>query len=202
MSKKKDNFNEAVYSMFGVGKAPATEKPAEPEAEEKIAETVDELLADYVKEPESAEEEPVVSEAPEFGVTHIAAGTTVEGKLVSQGNVEIAGHFKGDVDAKGTVTISCDFQGNVIASELCICNCTITGDVKISGKVTLSEGSAVVGNVTAGDFTCCGNVKGDLDVTGNLTLKEKAQIEGNITMGSLMVEQGAVIQGGVASKKK
>ena len=138
----------------------------------------------------------------EMMLTRIAEGTTLAGKLTVQGNVEIAGDFKGDIDATGTVTICNDYYGNVTAAELCVKNCTITGDVKISGKVLLGEASVVIGNVTANEFICHGRVKGDLDIQEDLTLKAKSQIEGNIAMGSLMVEQGAVIEGSISSKKK
>jgi len=186
---KKDNFNEAVYSMFGVGKAPAEAEDAPVEVE------VPEVKEAVVEAPAEVKEEIMP-------LTRIAEGTTMEGKLVAKGDVEIEGDFKGDVEAKGKVTICNDYYGNVTAAALCIRNCTITGDVKISGSMTLSEQSMVIGNVSANEFVCCGRVKGDLDIQGNLTLKEKAQIEGNIAMGTLMVEQGAVIEGSIASKKK
>ena len=189
---KKDNFNEAVYSMFGVGKAPV-------EAEkEEVAAAVE---APEVKE-EIAVEAPAEVKEEVMPLTVIAEGTAMEGKLVAKGDVEIEGDFKGDVEATGKVTICNDYYGNVTAAALCIRNCTITGDVKISGGMTLSEQSMVIGNVSANEFVCCGRVKGDLDIQCNLTLKEKAQIEGNIAMGTLMVEQGAVIEGSIASKKK
>ena len=194
MSKKKDNFNEAVYSMFGVGKAPAEEKAVEVAAEEPVVEEAVMEEAPAVEAVVEAKEEPM-------GLTIVAEGVSMEGKLVSKGNVEISGHFKGDIEAKGVVTICNDYQGNITASELCIKNCSVTGDVNISGKVTLTEGSDIIGNVTAGEFTCCGNVKGDLNVEGNLNLKSQAVIEGNIAMGTLMVEQGAIIDGAISSKR-
>ena len=191
---KKDNFNEAVYSMFGVGKAP-TEAEAAEEVKEETAEVI-------VKETPvvAVTEEPKKEEV--LPLTRIAEGTSMEGKLVAKGDVEIEGDFKGDVEAKGKVTICNDYYGNVTAAALCIKNCTITGDVTIAGSMTLSEQSMVIGNVSANEFVCCGRVKGDLDIQDNLTLKEKAQIEGNIAMGTLMVEQGAVIEGSISSKKK
>lgn len=188
---KKDNFNEDVYSMFGVGKAPVEAEKEEETVEVEIPE---------VKE-EAAEAVDVVMEE-RLPLTRIAEGTSMEGKLIAKGDVEIEGDFKGDIEAKGMVTISNDYYGNVTAAALCIKNCTITGDVKVSGGMTLSEQSMVIGNVAANEFICCGRVKGDLDIQGNLTLKEKAQIEGNIAMGTLMVEQGAVIEGSISSKKK
>ena len=188
---KKDNFNEAVYSMFGVDKAPVGAEKEEATAEVEIPE---------VKEETMEVEEVVVEER--LPLTRIAEDTSMEGKLIAKGDVEIEGDFKGDIEAKGMVTISNDYYGNVAAAALCIKNCTITGDVKVSGGMTLSEQSMVIGNVASNEFICCGRVKGDLDIQGNLTLKEKAQIEGNIAMGTLMVEQGAVIEGSISSKKK
>ena len=69
---KKDNFNEAVYSMFGVGKA-----PVEAEKEEVPAE---------VEIPEVEKVDMEVAEAAvevRMPLTRIAEGTALEGKLVA-----------------------------------------------------------------------------------------------------------------------
>ena len=72
---KKDNFNEAVYSMFGVGKAPVEAEKEEVSAEVEIPE---------VKKEEVEVAEVVVEER--LPLTRIAEGTALEGKLVAQGS--------------------------------------------------------------------------------------------------------------------
>ena len=91
---KKDNFNEAVYSMFGVGKAPVEEEKEEVPAEVEIPE---------VKKEEVEVAEVVVEER--LPLTRIAEGTALEGKLVAQGDMEIEGEFKGDIEADGGISM-------------------------------------------------------------------------------------------------
>ena len=182
----KENLNEAMFSMFGVGKAPTAEEPA-----------VEEVPA--VK---PVAKSAAVVPAPLKPVTYLAPGSCMEGKLKCQGDVDVAGIFKGDIEAEGKVKICANVSGNIKASTLELKNCRLTGDIDVAGLVILDEKAVVEGKITAGELICFGCVKGDLDIQENLMLKEKAQIEGNIAMGSLMVEQGAVIEGSISSKKK
>ena len=90
MSKKeskKDNLNQAMYEMFGVGKAPETEAPKAAPAEAPKA-------APAAKPVEAPKAAPVAESIP---VTYLAPGTVLEGKLTARGDVEIAGELKGDV---------------------------------------------------------------------------------------------------------
>ncbi|MBP0963471.1 MAG: polymer-forming cytoskeletal protein [Oscillospiraceae bacterium] len=177
MSKKK-NLDSAMYSMFGTSsEQPAVE--AEPKMEDKPA-------------------EPVVAAAPApVGVTYLAPGSFMEGKLQTDGNVEIAGNFSGDIIAKGTVILHMVMQGNITAESLQLKGCKMTGNIVANGTVTLDEAASVTGNITAGELVCSGKVKGDLDVKGNLALNEKALVEGNIVTRTMTMSCGAVVAGGI-----
>ena len=176
MSKKK-NLDAAMYSMFGTSsEQPAVE--AEPKKEDKPA-------------------EPVVAAPAPVGVTYLAPGSFMEGKLQTDGNVEIAGNFSGDIIAKGTVVLHKAMQGNITAESLQLKGSKLTGNIVANGTVTLDEAASVTGNITAGELVCSGKVKGDLDIKGNLALNEKALVEGNIVTRTMTMSRGAVVAGGI-----
>ena len=139
----KDNLNEAMYSMFGVGKAPsASEAPA---AEENP----------FKGEPAAAA--PTVQPAPLKMVTYLAPGSCMEGKLKCQGDVHIAGIFKGDIDADGKVLLCSNMSGNV------------KGDLDIKGNISLTANTSVEGNIVTG--TMC--MESGAIINGSLVMSRK-----------------------------
>lgn len=186
----KDNLNEAMFSMFGVGKAPASEAPAPAAAAPEK-----EVVAPKVKE------EPVVqSVAAAKPATYLAPGSSMEGKLKAQGDVDIAGIFKGDIEASGKVTLRSNMDGNICAENLQLSGCCLTGDVNVKGIVVLDEKAVVNGKIIAGELICAGHIKGDLDIKGNVSLKANTSVEGNICAATMTMEQGAIINGSLTMK--
>lgn len=210
MSKRKDNFNQAMYEMFGIGKDTGASSDAN-EMEDEAAEFAGIDPLDYA-EPAAkpAESAPVVKapveKAPEYKppevqkpkVTHstyLAEGTSIEGTLHCDSDVEICGDFKGELVASGKVTLHSNTTSNIQANDLALINCNLTGDVVVTKCITIDEGSNITGNISAGDVVCAGVVHGNLDVTDNLTLSSKAKVFGDIKAGSLVVERGGRVTG-------
>ena len=166
-----------MYSMFGTSSQPPAVE-AEPEKP-------------------SLPESPMKETAAPNDVTYLAQGSLLQGKLQTEGNVEIAGSFNGDIAAKGKVVLRVGMQGNIMAESLQLMGCKLTGNVAASGTVALDETATVIGNVVAGELICSGKIKGDLDIKGNLALNEKAWVEGNIVTQTMTMSRGAVVVGGV-----
>lgn len=191
---KKSNMKQAMFEMFGVGSdnsaAPAqpakeeTARKAEPQGAKRLADKA--AVVAPVKKPAAA--------------SYLAAGTVLEGTLQSDGDIEIAGEFKGDITTTGTVTLHSAIQGNVTASSLKLSGCKLTGDIIVNGIVFISQDSTVRGNVTAKELQCAGQVTGDLKISENTSLESTAQVNGNVVTGSISVIKGAVIRGGVEIK--
>lgn len=137
---------------------------------------------------------------PKPAASFLAPGTAFEGTLRSEGDIEIAGGFKGDLTTRGTVILRSDIQSNITAGSLSLSGCSLTGDVVANGTVSVSEGSKIVGSVTARELLCAGEITGDLKIAGNTTLEQKAQINGSVLTGTLSVVKGAVIVGSVEMK--
>ena len=177
----KENLNEAMFSMFGVGKAPESAAAAEP-------------AAPAAKPVVKAAAKPA---APTANATYLAPGSYMEGSLKCKGDIHIAGIFKGNVDSESKVVICADVNGNITAKALELSNCHLMGDVAVSGSVLVADSATVEGKISAGELVCAGQVKGDLEVKGNVVLKAGTSVNGNIVTGTMSMEAGAFINGSV-----
>lgn len=81
----------------------------------------------------------------------------------------------GDIEAKGGFRI----EG------------TIKGNVTTAGKVVISKGGFIEGNLNCQNADFEGKFKGKLVVQDTLTLRSTAVIEGEVISGKLSVEPGA-----------
>ena len=72
----------------------------------------------------------------------------------------------------------------------------VVGNVKSKSKVALGNSSHVQGNIIAQNADIEGEVRGRLEVSELLVLKATAVINGDIVTGKLVVEPGAVFNGG------
>jgi cytoskeletal protein CcmA (bactofilin family) len=84
----------------------------------------------------------------------LGSGVSIEGKMEGDGDVRIAGKFKGDIQIKGNLNIQ---KGAHLAAKINADAVTIEGEVEgtvvASGQVTLSESAQVVGDIKAKTLT-------------------------------------------------
>ena len=188
---KKDNFNQAMFDMFGVGKnGDKVQGTAAADLDSEPAEKVIDFSSG------DGPELKVISSQP----TYLAPGTRIEGTLRAEGSVEIDGEFKGDIIAEGNVTIRTDITGNITAKSLNVMGCCLTGDAHISDHLLLNEDSSINGNVSTGKLASSGTIIGDLTVQHNMALDQNAKVVGNITTGSMTIARGAIIRGNVETR--
>lgn len=197
---KKENFNKAVFDMFGVGSDTAA-APEHPQAEAAQEIAPDEGLT--TRPVEAVAENAPQHAAPYVLVpsTYLAAGTTMEGTLKSKGDVEIAGVFSGEIESEGDVTVRTKLTGNITAANLNVVDCELEGDCHVSGKMQVSEKSQVTGNFFVGDMVCAGAIVGDTLANGTVTLSPSARVTGDVTTGSVSIERGAYIDGKLSMSK-
>ncbi|MBQ8589039.1 MAG: polymer-forming cytoskeletal protein [Firmicutes bacterium] len=136
----------------------------------------------------------------EYELSYFAPDTVLEGTIRSAGDVEVAGEFKGEIEAQGKVVLRSKIQGNVTSDSLKLQGCDLEGDVKVKGAVSISEDSVVHGNVSADELQCGGSVTGDLLIGDDTVLEETAKVTGNIKTGTVAVMRGAKIQGGLETE--
>ena len=202
---KKNNMKQAMYEMFGVGSDVST-KPAQPAKEKPGLKTAVQPIKEESKP--HAIEQPAKKAADKIppapvekpAASFLAPGTVFEGTLRSAGDVEIAGSFKGDISTEGTVVLRSNIHGNITACSLNLNGCKLEGDVTIKGFVSISQDSAICGNVTADSLNCAGQITGDLKIKENTLLESTAKITGNVTTGTIAVMKGATMNGGIEIK--
>jgi cytoskeletal protein CcmA (bactofilin family) len=84
----------------------------------------------------------------------LGSGVSIEGKMEGNGDVRIAGKFKGDIHIKGNLNIQKGAHLTVkINAEAVTIEGEVEGTVVASGQVTLSESAQVVGDLKAKTLT-------------------------------------------------
>lgn len=121
--------------------------------------------------------------------------------MKAQGDVEIYGIFKGNIESKGNVKIYTDVEGDIIAGDVEILQKALKGDVTASGKVKIADGSSINGNVNRESIYCSGNVTGNVTVKETASFDSTAHITGDISAKTLSISRGAYIDGKIAVAK-
>jgi cytoskeletal protein CcmA (bactofilin family) len=84
----------------------------------------------------------------------LGSGVSIEGKMEGDGDVRIAGKFKGDIHIKGNLNVQ---KGAHLTAKINADAVTVEGEVEgtvvASGQVTLSESAQVVGDLKAKTLT-------------------------------------------------
>jgi cytoskeletal protein CcmA (bactofilin family) len=96
-----------------------------------------------------------------------------------------------NVIGKGTV-----LEGNIDTYGNIRIEGKIIGNIKSKSKVALGSSSHVDGNISAQNADIEGEVKGKIEISELLVLKSTAVIHGDIITGKLVVESGAIFNGG------
>ncbi len=83
----------------------------------------------------------------------LAAGLTIEGKIEGEGNVRIAGRFKGNIIVKGEVTIEpgAAIEGEVAADTVLVGG-GVRGQIVARSRVEFKESGTLIGDLKAGSL--------------------------------------------------
>lgn len=72
----------------------------------------------------------------------------------------------------------------------------VNGSVKSKSKIALGQSSFIEGNIIAQNAEISGEVKGVVEVSDQLILRPSAIINGDIVTNKLIIESGAIFNGG------
>ena len=133
-------------------------------------------------------------------ISRLGEGCIFEGTLRCNGDVEIAGEFKGDLQADGTVIFRADLHTNVMAGSVQLLHGKLVGDINCSGKVSLSRDTALHGTVTASDLELAGSLEGNATISGSTILLQGAHMHGNLHTASMTMAQGSSMNGKIEMK--
>ncbi|MFZ7132119.1 MAG: bactofilin family protein [Eubacteriales bacterium] len=126
--------------------------------------------------------------------TIITTATTINGPVISEGNIIVRGHIKGDIECIN-LRISGKVEGNISCVSAELDACTVIGDITAKEKITIKSETTLCGNLVAEDMEINGKVKGNIDVQNTISILEHASILGDVSAASIDMDKGAIIQG-------
>lgn len=196
---KKDNFSQAAYEMFGIGRGGSkreADKTAEKPAE-SAAMNVEEDEMSLTVAPTVAEVKPLEKVPEKPKTTLLAEGSVFEGTLHTKGDVEIAGVFKGDIFSEGNVKLFANIEGNVQ-----LVTSSVQGDVSAKELLKIGPQSVIGGNIKTKDMICSGRIVGNVESSGRVTLTTGSALTGDLTASTIAVMEGALMEGRFKIVKK
>lgn len=201
---KKDNFSQAAYEMFGIGKGSKHEagKPAEKPADAAKKPEDDGMELSLAAEPAVTEVKPLEKVPEKPKTTLLAEGSVFEGTLHTKGDVEIAGVFKGDIFSEGNVKLFANIEGNVQGGNVELVTSSVQGDVSAKELLKIGPQSVVGGNIKTKDMICSGRIVGNVEASGRVTLTTGSALTGDLTAATIAVMEGALMEGRFKIVKK
>jgi len=131
-------------------------------------------------------------------VTVIDKSTTVNANIRTMSSIEIAGVVIGNVEAEGLTSVYGKIEGNVSSKDLIAReSCSIIGDISLIYDGKISTNSKIQGNINCKNIEIFGNVVGDIKAESSVVIRNSANVLGDITCHSLIVDEGARINGNV-----
>ena len=89
--------------------------------------------------------------------------------------------YRGKLDFVGTVRIDGRFEG----------------EISTDGDLILGRKAFIKGVVRVGRLTSCGTIEGDVVVKERAVLEKTSTLTGSLNTPSLVVEKGAILEGGI-----
>jgi cytoskeletal protein CcmA (bactofilin family) len=111
-------------------------------------------------QPARVEDKPMSMPQGKLSESVLAAGLTIEGKIEGNGNIRVAGRFKGNVNVKGELTIEpgAAIDGEVKADTVLVGG-EVRGHVIAKNRVELKESGTLNGDLKAGSLTVAAGSK-------------------------------------------
>ena len=158
----------------------------------------------YAPQPAYVPQAPVSQEEPADGyalvdnrreTSVIAKGTTIVGRVRTDGHIEVMGKIEGNVDAEGNVVVSGRISGNVRGHHVELRSAQVKGNLNAASGVFVSSDSVVIGDIAAEKVVFDGRIKGNVVTTQSAEFNRNSYLLGDITAKSIAIAPGAVING-------
>jgi cytoskeletal protein CcmA (bactofilin family) len=138
------------------------EPKAEPRVEHpRVEPPPPQPVAVRAPEPERrVEDKPMAISQVKASESTLAAGLTIEGKIEGNGNIRVAGRFKGTVNVKGELTIEpgAAVDGEVRADTVLVGG-EVRGHIISKSRVEFKESGTLIGDLKAGSLTVAAGSK-------------------------------------------
>jgi len=127
----------------------------------------------------------------------IPEGVILQGNLTGGSETDIGGRIEGDITVDGRLYLGASalVTGNVRAGS-CRIEGLVEGKVECSEELELGKTGRLNGDVLVGKrINLSGQVYGNVTTSGGLRLADGSQVNGNLRARSLLVEEGAILNG-------
>ncbi len=104
---------------------------------------------------------------------------------------EVSTGLSHNVIAQGTYV-----KGEITTNNDIRIDGSIEGIINSKGKVVVGDKGIISGEIKAANVDIMGNIIGNINATDTLSLKSTGKIKGNIITSTLIIEQGAIFNGG------
>jgi len=130
-------------------------------------------------------------------ITIISKNTIVDGNIRSFADISIDGGVRGDVETTKNIDLNGRIIGDIACSNASMQNAQVQGSIRIKGNISMKHDTLLIGDLMSTYAEINGKIKGNLEVAGKAQVKSDAVVFGDINASTIMVEDGAVIQGHV-----
>jgi cytoskeletal protein CcmA (bactofilin family) len=127
----------------------------------------------------------------------ITESTIIQGNIITDSNIVIAGEIQGNIESKNTVVANGKVCGDIKCKDAEINGANIEGNINALEALMIGKDSIIAGNVSANSGKINGKIKGNVAIKFDVEIPKNAYIIGEITANSISVENGAIIQGGL-----
>ncbi|MDE6108097.1 MAG: polymer-forming cytoskeletal protein, partial [Oscillospiraceae bacterium] len=115
----------------------------------------------------------------------------------AEGDVEVLGKLKGNLEATGNIRVVGKVLGDVKGEAVILEGCTVQGNITSTSGLLLDESAMVIGDVLASDLDAKGKIKGNLQIARAASFGPTALLAGNVIAATIVMAQGARVQGTV-----
>lgn len=174
-------YQAPVYSTpaYTTETAPVYQRPAE--------------VPQQFSGPQSVGDYSVVDSRRETSI--IAKGTTIVGRVRTDGHIEVMGKVEGNIEADGNVAVSGRVSGNIRGHHLELLSAQVKGNLTAMGGVFVSSDTVVIGDIAGESVVFDGRIKGNVTAAQSAEFNRNSYLVGDVTTKSISIEPGAVVNG-------
>ncbi len=189
----RDNLRKAAKDLFGV-------EIGRPEDELSMGgngqpASVEDIISGHTRSIEGPQMPEVTVLEPRKHTSVIAEGTSIVGRILSDGHVEIMGKVDGNINAEGDVTVCGKVTGDIEGDHLKMFSCQVKGNLTAENRVIVNDESTIIGDIATDSIIFDGKLKGNISANQTAVFNSNSYLLGDITTSTLSIDAGAVING-------
>ncbi|MDD2569201.1 MAG: polymer-forming cytoskeletal protein [Clostridia bacterium] len=135
------------------------------------------------------------------GGTVITDDVVVDGSISSKSDIRLNCIVNGNVTSEAKIFIAGTIEGDVKGSSIALNNAHVKGNIICQDDISMDQSSVLIGDVKCQRLDSNGKIEGSVDAVLAVTLRNESKLLGNLSAQSLVVQEGAVINGNINIKR-